>query len=353
MLNVIKGKRNILIIEVIKLNELKDSEIAKNQLKCGHLYCDLCLQTYIDSRIKKIKIPYLRCIYYKCNYKLSDDEIDRIMRNIEMFTLHFESFKSQRYILTNPKLKLCPFPDCRFYIEKNNNYYISICGRGHRCCYRCLEQHEERDCEEEELGKNFILWKEGKTVRRCPKCRFYNEKKKGINYLECSECKYKFCFICNEEYSEEHYKNGKCREITVIQPKINGCCSCCCISECENTDWNCEFIALYILLSILWFIGFVLFEFVGLPILLTYYIVTEYAYFEDFSDIVSYYYGKAYVVIFGATSLCIGLLFQGVFSCVLSVVFCVLFFVPRFNPFYLVWSHLREEQMKEEKENEN
>ena len=40
-------------------NELKDSEIAKNQLKCGHLYCDLCLQTYIDSRIKKIKIPYL------------------------------------------------------------------------------------------------------------------------------------------------------------------------------------------------------------------------------------------------------------------------------------------------------
>ena len=270
------------------------------------------------------------------------------MRNNKKFSQLFESFKKRRDILINPNKKFCPFPNCESFLTNKLTSYITRCEFNHSFCSNCLQNHIELLCEEEEYGKDFQLWKEGKIIKRCPRCKFYNEKKKGINYLKCSECKYKWCFICNGEYTEDHYRAGKCLEITVTKPKINNCCSCCCISECENTDWNREFINKYILLSIWWFIGFALSECVGLPFFLTFYIVTEYAYFEDFSDTLSYYCSVAYVLIFGATSVCIGLLFQGLFSCVISVIFCVSFVVPCFNPFYLVWLYLRKEQKAKE-----
>lgn len=324
-------------------NELSIEEIEKNKIQCGHLFCDTCWYTYLNSRIKKAKIPYVKCIYYKCDNILSDNELIKLIQGDQQLIQHFESFKQRREILNDPNKKFCPHMNCDSFLEKNNNSTLSTCGNHHTFCYRCLENHNDTKCERDEYGKDFQLWKEGKTIRRCPICNYYNEKKKGINYIICSQCNYKWCWLCNEEYKDDHYQNGKCREITIIKPKINNCCSCCCIKDCKYTDWSSKFVTKYILYSILCFFTIIFSAFIGAPGLLIYYTVGEMAYFEEF-DSVPMKYPMVYVVIFGAVSLCIGLLIQGLFCCVVSLVFCLTLVIPCINPFYLVWLFLRKEQ---------
>ena len=64
---------------------------------------------------------------------------------------------------------------------------------GHKCCYICLKDwHGKAECDEE-LDKDFQIWKENKIIKRCPQCKFYTEKNEGCNHMTCAECQYQWC----------------------------------------------------------------------------------------------------------------------------------------------------------------
>ena len=39
----------------------------------------------------------------------------------------------------------------------------------------------------------------------------YTEKNEGCNHMTCVNCKYEWCWLCEEEYNNDHYKYGKCK----------------------------------------------------------------------------------------------------------------------------------------------
>ena len=57
---------------------------------------------------------------------------------------------------------------------------------------------------------DFQLWKKGEVIKKCPCCKLYTEKNKGCNHMTCAECKYMWCWLCLGEYTDDHYKEGKC-----------------------------------------------------------------------------------------------------------------------------------------------
>ena len=56
-----------------------------------------------------------------------------------------------------------------------------------------------------------MKWKKGKRVKRCPRCQMYTEKNEGCNHMSCINCKYQWCWICEEKYIYGHYNSGRCK----------------------------------------------------------------------------------------------------------------------------------------------
>ena len=55
-------------------------------------------------------------------------------------------------------------------------------------------------------------------IKKCPNCSIITEKSSGCNHIICSKCSYQWCWLCNEKYTEEHYKQGKCRGFQFFRP---------------------------------------------------------------------------------------------------------------------------------------
>ena len=62
------------------------------------------------------------------------------------------------------------------------------------------------------MVKNHVIiqWKEGKRVKRCPRCQIYTEKNEGCNHMTCVNCKCQRCWLCEGEFKYGLYDSGKC-----------------------------------------------------------------------------------------------------------------------------------------------
>ena len=86
-------------------------------------------------------------------------------------------------------------------------------------CFLCLkEYHGDSPClreslqSMEEYAKNFF-------IKKCPNCGIITEKSSGCNHITCSKCSYQWCWLCNEKYNDEHYNEGKCKNLQFYKPK--------------------------------------------------------------------------------------------------------------------------------------
>ena len=68
----------------------------------------------------------------------------------------------------------------------------------------------------EELDKDFQIWRKGKVIKQCPRCKFYTEKNKGCNHMTCAECKYQWCWLCEGKYDSGHFSTGKCKGLQFV-----------------------------------------------------------------------------------------------------------------------------------------
>lgn len=90
----------------------------------------------------------------------------------------YYKFKERANILNDPNMKLCPEVNCESNLTKSKEKYVK-CKQGHEYCFECLPMpHGSSSCEDI-LEKEFQSWKEGKVLKKCPKCKIYTEKNEG------------------------------------------------------------------------------------------------------------------------------------------------------------------------------
>ena len=195
---------------IICYSPLTSIELTNYSLSCGHVCCSVCWFEYLKTKIISANVSKIKCASYKCNVILHEQFIMNIINTDNKLITKYNEYKRKASILAHPNRKFCPHPNCDSYLEKSNNKYVS-CEHDHKYCYICLKPwHGDIKCDEE-LDKDFQLWKKNKVVKRCPQCQFYTEKNEGCNHMTCVECKFQWCWLCEGEYNAEHYNVGKCK----------------------------------------------------------------------------------------------------------------------------------------------
>ena len=189
-----------------------------NRLQCGHFCCDNCMYNYLKTEIESAKVAKLQCFIRDCDYVLNEDFILSQLRGNKILIDKYKVFKQRAEIFLSKDKKFCPEPDCNSYLQQSKDKYVQ-CENGHKYCYICLKKwHGKSPCDEE-LDKDFQIWKKDKVVKQCPRCKIYTEKNEGCNHMTCTECKYQWCWLCEGEYQEGHFRRGTCNGLQFA--KIN------------------------------------------------------------------------------------------------------------------------------------
>ena len=187
-------------------------------LQCGHFCCDNCFYNYLKTQINSAKVAKIQCFVNDCDYVLNEDFILEKLKDDKALVDKYKIFRQRAEIFLSKDKKFCPEPDCNSYLQQSKDKYVQ-CENGHKYCYICLKKwHGKSPCDEE-LDKDFQIWKKDKVVKQCPRCKIYTEKNEGCNHMTCTECKYQWCWLCEGEYQEGHFRRGTCNGLQFA--KIN------------------------------------------------------------------------------------------------------------------------------------
>ena len=247
----VKEERHSKVECLICLEEYNESE--GNRLPCGHFCCENCLFNYLKTEIQSAKVAKLKCFVRDCDYVLTEGFILGKLKDDKALIDKYKVFKQRANIFLDKDKKFCPEPDCNSYLQKGKDKYVQ-CENGHKYCYVCLKKwHGKTNCDEE-LDKDFQIWKQGKVIKQCPRCKIYTEKNEGCNHMTCTECKYQWCWLCEGKYNEDHFNSGSCNGLQFAkinylseknQYKLNrnsegqtGCCLCVSSIESKFDFWT-------------------------------------------------------------------------------------------------------------------
>ena len=188
--------------------------------ECGHSFCGECWYNFLSIKIIENKLPSIKCLDYNCDVKLTDEFIFNIINSDFNLIKKYKQYKLELDIMKDPNKKLCPYPNCESYLELKDikNKYVT-CLNKHKYCFLCLKgPHGKSPCEKnididlKEYAQNYF-------VKKCPYCGIIIEKQSGCNHITCSKCGYQWCWLCNNQYSQNHFKEGKCKGFQFYQPK--------------------------------------------------------------------------------------------------------------------------------------
>ena len=191
--------------------ELNKEEKKYNSMPCGHLFCTHCWFNYLKTLILEAKVDKIKCMEHGCQEIVSEEFIMiHISENNDLCEKYYK-FKKRAEIIKDKNKKLCPSPDCDSFLQKSPTTNYVQCENGHQYCFECLKPpHGNKSCDSN-LEKQFMKWKKGKRVKRCPRCHMYTEKNEGCNHMTCVSCKYQWCWLCEGEYKYGHYDSGTCK----------------------------------------------------------------------------------------------------------------------------------------------
>ena len=185
---------------------------------CPHIFCNDCWYNYLLTKINEGNAIKIKCMDQKCNSILNADFILNILRNKSNSNLikKFYKFKRRQEIEKKPNHIFCPYKDCEgFSIKQKDNKFLK-CNKGHKFCSKCKFEgwHKGTACGEDERKdmELFVKWKNNHNVKMCPNCKAPIEKNEGCNHMTCINCKYEFCWLCNQKYVPGHFNNGTCRQ---------------------------------------------------------------------------------------------------------------------------------------------
>ena len=187
--------------------------------KCHHEYCYNCWFIHLKNKIGNSEIGKLKCIDLKCKEIIPEEFILDIIKKDKKLVEKYKRFSKRLKILEDPNKVFCPEPNYDRYAIKNKKIKYVKCENGHNFCCICMKKPHGKNSCENELEKDFQIWKKGKIIKQCPNCKIWTEKNEGCNHMKCVECKYEWCWLCSGKYSLNHFYEGKCNGLQFFKPK--------------------------------------------------------------------------------------------------------------------------------------
>lgn len=200
---------------------------------CKHYFCKECLKEYFTYHINCFNFHMIKCPSKTCEVRLNLNKDHALFEELlsDDLLLKLRKVEINHLVSTSQnRLMFCPFPDCDSYAKTDNSDYwknsisgmklqannklnidvlqkFVVCGNEHRFCAECKGSwHINMQCKEaEEILFYHYLQNCNGLQKNCPQCGIWIEKHKGCNHMICLSCKYEWCWLCNDKYSDDHY----------------------------------------------------------------------------------------------------------------------------------------------------
>jgi len=199
-----------------------DSEDIVSIETCGHSMCIDCYEAYLEQKMTDgTTCITSTCSDENCHVILPDSVFKRVLSTEKYNRYHFFMYKS--YVDMSDEANWCTGKDCEMVVEvKDRNFktFDVTCSECYECtCFACnKEGHQPISCEtmkvwDSRLGtsnkdESTALWIKLNT-KTCPTCQTVIQKNAGCMYVNCSQCKNEFCWLCLQK-TINHKHTGKC-----------------------------------------------------------------------------------------------------------------------------------------------
>lgn len=134
--------------------------------------------------------------------------------------------------------------------------------------------------------------------------------------------------------------NRKDVNIEVDHSKGNFCCSCCCIKQCADTEWDECFTILYVFYSILLLLGLTLGTILAGPVAFAGFALNYSDRIAENNSMKS----PLYIALLVVGSFLAGTVVQGILGCLSAILLCLSIAIPCLNPFFVMWYYLSKAQ---------
>jgi ariadne-1 len=197
-------------------------------LYCEHNFCVDCWKQYLHVKINDGYVRVITCPARDCDLQLDEDVVESILcghENKEVLK-KYHRLIAQSYIEDNKNMRWCPGKGCdkavrvKLLKEKEIN-----CDCGTKFCFGCGSlPHAPADCR---MYKEFITkcqmegedskWMASFT-KECPKCNYVIHKEGGCQYMTCTNCQHKFCWVCLGNFDHKSHSCNKFKEEAGLDP---------------------------------------------------------------------------------------------------------------------------------------
>ncbi|KAL8582056.1 putative E3 ubiquitin-protein ligase ariadne-2 [Nucella lapillus] len=192
-------------------------------LACGHLFCPSCWEMHFRFQIEEGITMGIECMGQKCKVLVPEDFLYTVLTDSKLRD-RFSKLCFMDLIKGHPKLRFCPGANCAVIIHakepRAKKVECSVCKSVH--CFRCgIEYHAPTDCDvikkwltkcaDDSETANYI----SVHTKDCPKCHVCIEKNGGCNHMQCSKCKFDFCWMCLgdwKSHGSEYYECSRYKE---------------------------------------------------------------------------------------------------------------------------------------------
>ncbi|GAB9472724.1 hypothetical protein Gpo141_00009896 [Globisporangium polare] len=169
--------------------------------KCGHLFCEACLENYLQFKIGEGQV-YPTCFHENEGEPACAAEI--VPEDIKAVVSHgsWEKYLRFKFNKENENARQCPFCD-HSQVYRGSEAPECLCEScGGEFCFVHSTAHRGRSCAEyekkivaiEKLNHAMI----NEISKPCPGCNNFVEKIGGCNQMKCVVCSTSFCWICCE-----------------------------------------------------------------------------------------------------------------------------------------------------------
>ncbi|XP_052780765.1 potential E3 ubiquitin-protein ligase ariadne-2-like isoform X1 [Mya arenaria] len=194
-------------------------------LSCGHMFCGECWDYFCQVQIQQGTTLGIQCMANDCDVLVPEDFLYSVLGKPDLRE-KYSRFSFLEYVKSHPALRFCPGPNCPIVVKskeiKSKKVMCTTCNT--MFCFKCgIEYHAPTDCDvikkwltkcaDDSETANYI----SANTKDCPKCHVCIEKNGGCNHMQCSKCKYDFCWMCLGDWKAHGSEYYECSRYKILK----------------------------------------------------------------------------------------------------------------------------------------
>ncbi|KAI1715390.1 IBR domain, a half RING-finger domain-containing protein [Ditylenchus destructor] len=202
-------------------------------LDCGHVFCEECWELHIDAQLQNGVSTKIECMDTDCHVICPEDFALKMLKYKPRLKHRYLQLTFREHVNSHPHLRWCPGRGCHtiVFCKTNKAHRVACSNCNSKFCMKCGQNYHApascdvikmwlTKCADDSETANYI----SAHTKDCPNCHSCIEKNGGCNHMQCSKCKYHFCWMCFRDWKShgsEYYECSRYKENPAVAQEAN------------------------------------------------------------------------------------------------------------------------------------